>query len=62
MLIATEMSSERLLWDEEALYLVGTAVLSWFIAAVALGDYMYTQMCQRPVKLHKQSHVFWACK
>ncbi|GAX73910.1 hypothetical protein CEUSTIGMA_g1360.t1 [Chlamydomonas eustigma] len=39
MLIATEMSSERLLWDEEALYLVGTAVLSWFIAAAALGDY-----------------------
>jgi len=39
MVIATELSSERIPWNDDTKYLVGVMVLSWFSAAVMLGDY-----------------------
>ena len=40
MIAATELSSQRIPWDEESTkYLLGVIVSSWFAAALAIGDY-----------------------
>ena len=40
MIAATELSSQRIPWDEESTkYLLGVIVSSWFAAALAVGDY-----------------------
>ncbi|KAG1670752.1 hypothetical protein FOA52_013979 [Chlamydomonas sp. UWO 241] len=57
MMAATELSSQRIPWDEEK-WLMGIAVGTWFIAAVLIGDYrgrvpsndnLYVQMVLGPV-------------
>ncbi len=39
MVAATELSSQRIPWDQDTKWLLGVAVLSWLIAAVGVGDY-----------------------
>eukprot|EP00798_Chlamydomonas_sp_ICE-L_P025464 gene25464-11123_t len=39
MIIATETSSERILWNEDYPYLLATVVASWFLAGLLVGDY-----------------------
>ncbi len=41
MLMATELSSQRVVWNKQMALITGIAVVSWFIAASCLGDYRW---------------------